>query len=103
MAERTKETDLSKEPPEREDDREETRQLIRNAGAEGLTLLKNEGDLLPIRPSEIRVAVIGHNVNRAISGGGGAQASIYTIILLRLIASRRFLGEKSCIPWLSHL
>src|SRR4051812_16681199 len=43
LVERTKGSDLSAEPAEREDDRQETRQLIRNAGVEGLTLLKNEG------------------------------------------------------------
>src|ERR1700685_4678633 len=41
FVERTKGNDLSPEPAEREDDREETRQLIRDAGVEGLTLLKN--------------------------------------------------------------
>lgn len=44
LAELTKGTDVSAEPPEPEDDREETRRLIQGAGAEGLTLLKNEGE-----------------------------------------------------------
>jgi beta-glucosidase len=74
LAERTKGTDLSEEAPEREDDREETRQLIRNAGAEGITLLKNEDGLLPIKPSETKIAVIGPNANRAIAGGGGSAS-----------------------------
>ena len=74
LVERTKGNDLSIEPPEREDDREETRQLIRNTGVEGLTLLKNEGDLLPIKPSERKIAVIGPNANRAIAGGGGSAS-----------------------------
>lgn len=74
LAERTRGADLSEELPEREDDREETRQLIRQAGAEGLTLLKNEGGLLPIKPSETKIAVIGPNANRAIAGGGGSAS-----------------------------
>ncbi|TAQ90095.1 hypothetical protein B7494_g1536 [Chlorociboria aeruginascens] len=74
LAERTKAGDMSAELPEREDDREETRQLIRDAGAEGLTLLKNEGDLLPIKASQIKIAVIGPNANRAIAGGGGSAS-----------------------------
>jgi len=69
MVERTKGADMSAEAAEREDDREETRQLIRDAGAEGLTLLKNDGNILPIKPSETRIAVIGPNANRAIAGG----------------------------------
>src|SRR6266849_2668078 len=49
MVERTKRGDMSPEVAEFENDREETRQLIRDAGAEGLTLLKNEGNILPIK------------------------------------------------------
>jgi len=74
FVERTKGYDLSPEPAEREDDREETRQLIRAAGVEGLTLLKNIGNILPIKPSEEKVAVIGPNANRAIAGGGGSAS-----------------------------
>jgi beta-glucosidase len=74
LVERTKGTDLSEELPERQDDREETRKLIRDAGIEGLTLLKNEGGLLPIKPSETKIAVIGPNANRAIAGGGGSAS-----------------------------
>jgi beta-glucosidase len=74
MVERTRGSDMSIEPAERENDREETRQLIRDAGAEGLTLLKNEGSLLPIKPSQTKIAVIGPNANRAIAGGGGSAS-----------------------------
>jgi beta-glucosidase len=74
LVERTKGTDMSIELDERENDREETRQLIRNAGVEGITLLKNEGGLLPVKPSEIKIAVIGPNANRAIAGGGGSAS-----------------------------
>src|SRR4051812_31065588 len=74
LVERTKGTDMSAEANEREDDREETRALIREAGAEGLTLLKNEGGVLPIKPSQNKIAVIGPNANRAIAGGGGSAS-----------------------------
>ncbi|KAH8813203.1 glycoside hydrolase superfamily [Xylogone sp. PMI_703] len=74
LVERTKGSDMSVELPEREDDREETRQLIRDAGAEGLTLLKNEGSILPIKSSQTKIAVIGPNANRAIAGGGGSAS-----------------------------
>ncbi|KAG9233164.1 glycoside hydrolase superfamily [Amylocarpus encephaloides] len=74
LVERTKGTDMSAEVAEREDDREETRSLIRDAGVEGLTLLKNEGNVLPIKPEQTKVAVIGPNANRAIAGGGGSAS-----------------------------
>src|SRR4051812_19711582 len=59
LVERTRGSDMTPEAAEAEDDREETRQLIRELGVEGLTLLKNEGDILPIKPSETKIAVIG--------------------------------------------
>jgi beta-glucosidase len=74
LVERTKGSDMSAEEIEREDDRPETRKLIRDAGAEGLTLLKNEGGILPIKPSQKKIAVIGPNANRAIAGGGGSAS-----------------------------
>ncbi|OTA86441.1 glycoside hydrolase family 3 protein [Hypoxylon sp. CO27-5] len=74
LVERTKGDDMSAEEAEREDNREETRALIREVGAEGLTLLKNEGQILPLDPKTIKVAVIGPNANRAIAGGGGSAS-----------------------------
>lgn len=71
---RVKGDDLSEELPEREDNRAETRELIREAGAQGLTLLKNEGSILPINPKTTKLAVIGPNANRAIAGGGGSAS-----------------------------
>ncbi|KAF2970131.1 hypothetical protein GQX73_g3468 [Xylaria multiplex] len=74
LVERTKGDDMSIEEPEREDDRDDTRSLIRSAGVEGLTLLKNEGGILPINPKTAKIAVIGPNANRAIAGGGGSAS-----------------------------
>ncbi len=65
---------MSEELAEREDDRPETRALIREAGVQGLTLLKNERSTLPIDPKTSKVAVIGPNANRAIAGGGGSAS-----------------------------
>lgn len=73
LVERTKGDDMTAEEAEREDDREETRRLIREAGVQGLTLLKNEGAVLPIS-KRAKVAVIGPNANRAIAGGGGSAS-----------------------------
>ncbi|KUI54696.1 Beta-glucosidase B [Cytospora mali] len=66
--------EASSEEPEKEDNRAETRELIREAGIQGLTLLKNEGGILPINPKEAKVAIIGPNANRAIAGGGGSAS-----------------------------
>ncbi|KAI1419944.1 glycosyl hydrolase family 3 N terminal domain-containing protein [Xylaria sp. FL1777] len=74
LVERTKGGDMSVEEPEREDDKDDTRLLIRSAGVEGLTLLKNEGGILPIDPKTAKIAVIGPNANRAIAGGGGSAS-----------------------------
>ena len=87
LVERTKGSDMSVEAAEREDNREETRALIRQAGVQGLTLLKNEGSILPIDPRTAKVAVIGPNANRAIAGGGGSASlnPYYTTLPLESI------------------
>ncbi|KIH88435.1 beta-glucosidase [Sporothrix brasiliensis 5110] len=84
---RVKGDDLSEEAPEREDDRAETRELIREAGVQGLTLLKNETSILPIDQRTTKLAVIGPNANRAIAGGGGSASlnPYYTTIPLESI------------------
>lgn len=74
LVERLRGYDRSSEQPEREDNRQTTRELIRRAGHEGLTLLKNEGGILPICAKTQKVAVIGPNANRAIAGGGGSAS-----------------------------
>lgn len=74
LVHRVRGDDMSEEGPEREDNRVETRELIREAGVQGLTLLKNEGAILPIDRKKTKVAVIGPNANRAIIGGGGSAS-----------------------------
>lgn len=66
--------DMLEEGPEREDNRAETQKLIREAGAQGLTLLKNEDSILPIDSRKAKIAVIGPNADRAIAGGGGSAS-----------------------------
>lgn len=65
---------MSVEEPEKEDNRAATRALIREAGVQGLTLLKNAGAILPIDRRTAKIAVIGPNANRAIAGGGGSAS-----------------------------
>lgn len=71
LIERTKGLDGPPETPERANDNLATRSMIRQAGVEGLTLLKNEGNVLPINNAR-KIAVIGPNAKRAIVGGGGS-------------------------------
>lgn len=74
LVRRVRGEDMTEEESEREDDRVETRELIRDAGTQGLTLLKNEGAVLPINAKTTKIAVIGPNANRAIAGGGGSAS-----------------------------
>jgi beta-glucosidase len=60
------------EQPERSIDTPETAALIREAGAQGITLLKNEGGLLPLSRDVKKIALIGPNAARHIVGGGGS-------------------------------
>ena len=101
LVERTKGSDMTAEAEEREDDREETRALIREAGVQGLTLLKNDGAVLPINPATAKVAVIGPNANRAIAGGGGSASlnPYYTTLPLdsiRKVAQQPVTYSQGC-------
>jgi beta-glucosidase len=60
-------------------DRPEHRALIREAGAEGIVLLKNEHNVLPLQRGELTsIAVIGPNAKAAqIMGGGSAQVNAH--------------------------
>ncbi|KAH7313580.1 glycoside hydrolase superfamily [Stachybotrys elegans] len=93
LVERIKGDNMDPEAPEMEDNRETTRQLIRTAGHEGLTLLKNNDDLLPLCPKKTKIAVIGPNANRAIAGGGGS-ASLNPYYNTAPLDSIRRIAEK---------
>ena len=73
LIERTKGLNGSMEESEKSIDNPYTRDLIREAGIEGITLLKNESNLLPITNANT-IAVIGPNAKRAIAGGGGSAS-----------------------------
>ncbi|MFH0878765.1 MAG: glycoside hydrolase family 3 C-terminal domain-containing protein [Lentisphaerota bacterium] len=56
-------------------DTPEHRQLAREAGAEGVVLLKNDGNILPLKREAIRsIAVVGPNAGTARLGGGGSSS-----------------------------
>jgi beta-glucosidase len=55
-------------------DTSEQRALARKAATESIVLLKNDGDLLPLNPSQIHsLVVIGPNAAVARTGGGGSS------------------------------
>jgi len=70
------------EVPERAIDLAEHRMLIREAGAEGIVLLKNEHNLLPLQREHVTsLAIIGPNAKVAqIMGGGSAQLNAHYAI-----------------------
>ncbi|HET8853202.1 MAG TPA: glycoside hydrolase family 3 C-terminal domain-containing protein, partial [Ktedonobacteraceae bacterium] len=68
--------------PEQDIDLPEHRALIREAGAEGIVLLKNEQQVLPLQRDQLTsIAVIGPNAQVAqIMGGGSAQVNAHYAI-----------------------
>jgi beta-glucosidase len=73
----------------------ERRALVREAAAEGIVLLKNERQVLPLKAEQLTsIAVIGPNARVAqITGGGSAQVNAhYTVTPLEGIVSR--LGDR---------
>jgi beta-glucosidase len=60
-------------------DRPERRALVREAAAEGIVLLKNEQQALPLEPKQLKsIAVIGPNAKVALTtGGGSAQVNAH--------------------------
>ena len=65
--------------PETIDDKPAHRALIRKAAAEGMVLLKNANNLLPLKPEAITsLALIGPNTTTAqMMGGGSAQVNAH--------------------------
>lgn len=57
------------------------RKLARKAAERAITLLKNEGDILPLNPARVKaLAVIGPNADRLLLGGySGVPKSIVTV------------------------
>uniref|UniRef100_A0A8H7K6F1 beta-glucosidase n=1 Tax=Bionectria ochroleuca TaxID=29856 RepID=A0A8H7K6F1_BIOOC len=59
------------EPPEREVQDAERDALIETSAAEGIVVLKNDNNVLPI-PKGASVALIGHHATSVVLGGGGS-------------------------------
>lgn len=79
LLERTGVLDRPEIPAEQELDRPEHRAIARRAAAEGIVLLKNEDNILPLAPAQLKsIALIGPNVQNArIMGGGSAIVNAF--------------------------
>lgn len=65
--------DMTPEAPEMSREAPETAALIRRAGGEGVVLLKNDDQMLPLKPASLKkVAFIGPNAKATVAGGGGS-------------------------------
>ncbi|KAM0335754.1 hypothetical protein ACHAQA_000804 [Verticillium albo-atrum] len=63
-----------KEGPEKAVDLPEHRAILRRAGAEGIVLLKNSDNILPLDSlGDKTIAVIGPNATRSVATGGGSS------------------------------
>jgi beta-glucosidase len=76
LLERTgKFSDRREDVKERAEDLPEHRKLIREAGAEGIVLLKNENSVLPIDKAKCRkIAILGPLAKYAAAHGGGSAS-----------------------------
>lgn len=67
------------EEQEEAHDRPEHRRFLREAAADGIVLLKNDKDLLPLSVSKLdgikQIAFIGPNADESVAAGGGCVVS----------------------------
>lgn len=69
----------------------EHKEACRKIGGEGIVLLKNKGDILPIDPSKVkRIAVVGENAIKMMTVGGGSSSlkAAYEITPLQGLRNR---------------
>jgi beta-glucosidase-like glycosyl hydrolase len=60
---------------ERTVESDEDKALMRKVAAEGIVLLKNEGDVLPLKPQTLnKLAIVGGNAKAVVLSGGGSAA-----------------------------
>ncbi len=72
---------------ERSRDSVEIRRFCRRVAADGMVLLKNQGNILPIRAGDRKIAVIGPNADAKVISGGGSAALKPPMLLQRGKAS----------------
>ncbi len=67
---------------------------------ESITLLKNEGHLLPLDPAKVRtIAIVGPNAYPAVTGGGGSSLATPFEPISTLTGIANFLGPKVAVLW----
>lgn len=79
---------------------DEHRAACRRVGQEGIVLLKNEGNLLPINPAKHRkIAVIGENAIKMMVVGGGSSSLKAKYEVIPLDALREQLAGKADVVY----
>ena len=87
--------DQKETPKERAMDRPEHRAIIRKAGSEGIVLLKNENDILPINVGSIRkIALLGPLAKYAAAHSGGSASLNCHYKVTPYDAFKEHLGDK---------
>lgn len=79
---------------------QEHKDLVREAGARAIVLLKNDGGLLPLDPARLRsLALIGPNAaeNRLSMGGSGYVSAAHSVSLQEALSAR--LGDRVTINY----
>ncbi|OOQ89103.1 hypothetical protein PEBR_10647 [Penicillium brasilianum] len=75
---------------------ETTATLARAIAAEGIVLLKNDGNLLPLRPSKkLRIAVFGSPAANPVIHGGGSASLTSSYVTSPLDALKEKFGEEN--------
>lgn len=81
-------------------DRDRGRGFAYRVAARGIVLLKNDRDLLPLRPGPSSIAVIGPDAdNTSAQGGGSSQVSVPTASVDTVTAIRQRAGNGSTVTY----
>lgn len=87
------------EEQEEAHDRPEHRRFLREAAADGIVLLKNDKDLLPLSASKLdgikQIAFIGPNADESVAAGGGCVVSSSS--------SRVFSARAICMAYIMYV
>lgn len=78
----------------------EHQQTIQEIAEEGIILLKNETNHLPLSPKTKRILVIGDNAKRTHASGGGSAEVRALYDISPLLGLRMHLGGDATIDWL---
>ncbi|KAL2812455.1 glycoside hydrolase superfamily [Aspergillus cavernicola] len=92
-----------KEPEEKAVDLPEHREIMRRCAAEGIVLLKNDQDILPLKLCQgMRIAVIGPNAGKAVQSGGGSSDLVPHYRTTPFNAIKQAVGESGIEAEVSH-